>query len=130
MNRAFNLLLLVTACWVAGCVHTVTENQPGPKPAYRDRVEARYQKSVDQVFVASKRALTSFGNVTSEGTVFASTNQVRIAEGMVNQRRVYMRIEEINPQVTSVVIQVRTRSGGTDLRIATDLVQRIAVELN
>lgn len=129
MKTALNLLLLVAACSLVGCVHTVTENQPGPAPAYRDRVEARYQKSVDEVFEAAKRALTSFGNITSEGQVFASTNQVRVVEGVINGRLVYVRVEGIDRQVTAAVVQVRTKLGGTDLRIAKDLVQRIAVEL-
>jgi hypothetical protein len=73
--------------------------------------------------------LTSFGNITSEGKVFASTNQVRVVEGVVNGRMVYMRVEGIDPQVTAAVVQVRTKMGSTDLRIAKDLVQRIAVEL-
>jgi hypothetical protein len=130
MKTAMNFLVLLAACCLVGCVNTVTENQPGRPPAYRDRVEARYQKSVDEVFDASKRALTSFGNITAEGKVFASTNQVRVVEGVVNGRQVYMRVEEVDAQVTAAVVQVRTKMGGTDLRIAKDLVQRIAVELN
>ena len=130
MKKVLNLLLVALACGVAGCVHTVTENQPGTGPAYRDRVEARYQKSVDVVFEASKRALTSFGNITAEGNVYSTTRSVRVAEGAINGRLVYLRVEAVDPQVTSVVVQVRTKLGGTDLRVAKDLVQQIAVELN
>jgi hypothetical protein len=130
MKEVLKLLLVVLACGVAGCVNTVTENQPGSGPAYRDRLEARHQKSVDVVFEASKRALLSFGNITAEGKVFATTNQVRTLEGLVNNKLVYMRVEALAPQETSVVVQVRTKLGGTDLQIAKDLVQRIAVELN
>lgn len=120
--------LAVTFCLV-GCVHTVTENKPGQLPAYRDRLEVRYQKPVDVVFEAAKRALTSYGNITAEGKVFTGTNEVRVVEGLINARSIYMRLEQIDPQVTSAIIQVRTKLGGTDLRIAKDLVQRIPVEL-
>jgi hypothetical protein len=129
VKPSFNILLLALVWGVAGCVNTVTENQPGIQPAYRDRVEVQYQKPVEVVFTAAKRALTSFGNVTSEGQVFVGTNQVRVAEGVINGRLIYLRVEEINPQVTAAVVQVRTKMGGTDLRIATDLARRIGVEL-
>lgn len=129
MKTFLNLALVLAAVVLAGCVGTVTENQPGLKPAYQDRLEGRYLKSVDEVFEAAKRALNSFGTVSSEGKVLTGSNQVRVAEGEINGRRIYVRIEEIDPQVTGAIVQVRTRMGGTDLRIAKDLIRRIAVEL-
>ena len=129
MKIAFKILGLAAAGCLLGCVHTVTENQPGQLPAYRDRVEMRYQKPLEVVFEAGKRALNSYGNITSEGKVFATTNAVRIVEGQVNGRSVYMRMEQLDPQVTSAIVQVRTKLGGTDLRVAADIVRRIAVEM-
>ena len=58
MKKAFNLLLVALACGVAGCVHTVTENQPGRGPGYRDYVEARHAKTVD-VVLKPRNALCS-----------------------------------------------------------------------
>lgn len=129
MRNVFKILGLTLVCGLTGCVHTVTENQPGQLPAYRDRVEMRYQKPLDVVFESAKRALNSYGNITSEGKVFATTNAVRIVEGQVNGRSVYMRLEQIDPLVTSAIVQVRTKMGGTDLRVASDIVRRIAVEM-
>jgi len=129
MNKLLNLVWLVVALFLVGCVNTVTQNQPGTLPTYRDRLETRQQKPLEPVFEASKRALNSFGNITAEGKVFVGTNQVRIVEGNINGRAVYMRVEEINPQLTSVLVQVRTKMGGTDLSVAKDVVRRIAVEL-
>lgn len=129
MKKLLNLLGLVAPLLLVGCVNTVTQNQPGTLPAYRDRIETRQQKPIEPVFEASKRALNSFGNITAEGKVFVGTNQVRIIEGSINGRSVYMRVEEIDPQVTAVLVQVRTKLGGTDLQIAKDVVRRIAVEL-
>lgn len=129
MKKLLNLIGLAAPLLLAGCVNTVTQNQPGALPAYRDRLETRQQKPLEPVFEASKRALNSFGNITAEGKVFVGTNQVRIIEGSINGRAVYMRVEEIDPQLTAVVVQVRTRMGGTDLQIAKDVVRRIATEL-
>lgn len=129
MKNLLNLAGLVAALFLTGCVNTVTQNQPGALPTYRDRIETRQQKPLEPVFEASKRALNSFGNITSEGKVFVGTNQVRIVEGKINGRSVYMRVEEIDPQLTAVLVQVRTKLGGTDLQIAKDVVRRIATEL-
>ena len=129
MKKLLNLAGLMVALFLTGCVNTVTQNQPGTLPTYRDRIETRQQKPLEPVFEASKRALNSFGNITAEGKVFVGTNQVRIIEGSINGRAVYMRVEEIDPQLTSVVVQVRTKMGGTDLRVAKDVVRQIAKEL-
>ena len=129
MKNLLNLAGLVAVFLLTGCVNTVTQNQPGKLPAYRDRIETRQQKPLEPVFEASKRALNSFGNITAEGKVFVGTNQVRIIEGSINGRAVYMRVEEIDPQLTSVLVQVRTKMGGTDLRVAKDVVRQIAKEL-
>ncbi|MGC3957160.1 MAG: hypothetical protein QM813_04095 [Verrucomicrobiota bacterium] len=114
---------------LVGCVGKVTETTPGSKPAYRDRVTNRYQKTVDQVFEATKQAVTSFGNVTRADTVPAATNQVRTVEGMINGREIYVRIEALAPKNTEAVVQVRTKTGGTDLRLAADVVRQIGVYL-
>ena len=115
---------------LTGCVNTVTEQKTGGMPAFRDRVEGRYQRSLPQVFDAAKRALTSYGNVSAEGQLHTSTNQVRTLEGFVNQNAIYIRVEAIDPTITAVVVQVRTKWGSTDLQVAHELEKRVALELN
>ena len=125
-----NLLLVGLTLGFVGCVSKVTEDKLGPKPAYKDRVETRYQRRVDQVFEASKRALNSYGNVTRASNVLTSTNDVRTVEGYINGQAVYIRIEKVDQKTTAAVIQVRTKLGGTDLRTASEMAQEIAVQLN
>jgi hypothetical protein len=129
MKNLTTLLALALPLALVGCVGKVTETTPGAKPAYRDRVTNQYQKSVDQVFEATKQAVTSLGNVTRADTVLAATNQVRTVEGMINGRSIYIRLEEVKPKSTTAVVQVRTRVGGTDLRVAADVVRQIGVFL-
>jgi len=129
MKNLTTLLALAAVLTLVGCVGKVTETTPGRKPAYQDRVTNQYQKSVDQVFEATKQAVTSFGNVTRADTVLAATNQVRTVEGLINGRSVYIRLEEVKPQTTTAVVQVRTKAGGTDLRLAADVVRQIGVYL-
>ncbi len=129
MKNLTTLLALAVAATLVGCVGKVTETTPGTKPAYQDRVTNQYQRSVDQVFEATKQAVTSFGNVTRADTVLAATNQVRTVEGVINGRSIYIRLEEVKPKTTTAVVQVRTKAGGTDLRVAADVVRQIAVYL-
>ncbi len=129
MKNLTTLLALTVVVMLVGCVGKVTETTPGTKPAYQDRVTNQYQKSVDQVFEATKQAVTSFGNVTRADTLLAATNQVRTVEGMINGRSIYIRLEEVKPKTTTAVVQVRTKAGGTDLRVAADVVRQIGVYL-
>jgi hypothetical protein len=114
---------------LAGCVNTVTEQKTGGMPAFRDRVEGRYERPLNTVFEAAKRALNSYGNVAAEGQLHTSSNQVRTIEGFVNRNAIYMRIEAIDPKVTAVIVQVRTKWGSTDLQVAHELEKRVALEL-
>lgn len=129
MKNLKHLLLVAVAVSLIGCVSKVTETQPGSKPAYQDRIENRYAKSVEQVYDAAQKAVESFGNVTRAGNVLAATNQVRTVEGQINGRSIFIRLEEVAPKTTTAVVQVRTKAGGTDLRVAKDVVRQIGVYL-
>ena len=128
MKKVTLAVLAGVALCVAGCVGNVAQPQPGAKPAYLDRTERRYDHPLNDVFEAAKRALLSYGNITAE-SAFATTNQVRTLAGSVNQTKVWMRIEGVTPTATKVVTQIRAKLGGTDLILARDLEDRIALEL-
>ena len=130
MKKEFFLLLAGVAICLTGCVGTVTEQNTGGVPVFRDRIEGRYERPITQVFDASKRALIAFGNISSEGSLHTSSNQVRTLQGYVNQNTIYMRVEAVTPTVTSVIVQVRSKWGGTDIQTAHDLEKRVALELS
>lgn len=130
MKTGLFVLLAGMALCLTGCVSTVTEQKSSGVPAFRDRVEGRYERPINQVFEAAKRALNSYGNVSAEGQLHTSTNQVRTIEGFVNQNSIYVRVEALEPRLTLVVVQVRTKWGGTDLQMAHELEKRVALELN
>lgn len=130
MKTILLTLLAGLALGLSGCVNTVTQQRTGGVPAFRDRVEGRYQRPLNQVFDAAKRALNSYGNVSAEGTLHTSTNQVRILEGFVNQNSIYVRVEALEPRLSLVVVQVRSKWGGTDLQTAHELEKRVALELD
>ena len=129
MKKITFAFLVVAALGVPGCVSNVAEPNPGSMPGYRDRVERRFDRPLNDVFEASKRALNTYGNITAESAFSTATNQVRTLSGSVNQSKVWMRIEGVTPSATLVTVQMRAAVGGTDLTMANELQNRIALEL-
>jgi hypothetical protein len=113
----------------AGCVDKVSGGSRGGMPWIKDQVENRYERSVDQVFEASKDVIKANGVLNSESILHSETNQVKTVIGKVNQRDVYVRIESLNPQVTSVKVQVRTSGGGSDVDLAHQVASDITAKL-
>lgn len=113
----------------AGCVSTVNERTSPGFPFVKDRVEGRYERSVDQVFNAAKQVLSTNGVLTREGVLYSQTNQVKTVEGKVNQRNVWVRIEGVEPKVTEVTVQTRTAGGAADLDLAHQIEKEIALKL-
>jgi len=54
---------------------------------------------------------------------------VKTCEGKVNQRSVWVRVEQIDPKISSVRVQTRTKGGGTDADLAHELEKQIALKL-
>jgi hypothetical protein len=113
----------------AGCVSTVNERTSPGVPFVKDRVEGRYERSVDQVFDASKQVVKTMGVLVREGVIYGQTNEVKTVEGKVNQRNVWIKVEGIEPKITSVIVQTRTSGGGADIDLAHELEKQIALKL-
>ena len=112
-----------------GCVSTVNDRHRAGVPFIRDRVEGRYERSAEQVYEAAKQVISFNGALTSESSLLTSTNSVRVLEGKVNQRTVWVRVEPIDAKVSSVVVQARTKAGGSDLGLVHELDKQIALRL-
>lgn len=133
MKTKFFLALLGLAIAATGCINTVDGNKSGGLPLVKDRIEARYDRPADEVFVAAKYVVAHNGVLLTEGTMFGETNAVnQVAKtifGRVNECRVWIRIEQIEPQITALTIQTRTKGGGSDLDLAAMLDKQIALKL-
>ena len=126
--------LLVIVCGVAlgvaGCVSTVTDQKTAGVYLSRDQVEGRYKFPLNTVFDASRKALQSLGGqVTRESTLLESTNQVRALEGKVRDTDVWIRIEAVDAQITSVTVQARSTWIGSNVPVAHDVEKQVALEL-
>ena len=119
----------VVAFAVVGCVNTVTGNKKAAVPFLRDRVQARYERSLDKVTAAATTVLTRNGTIGTSGSLHSQTNAVNIIEGKARQCNVWIRLEALEPRLTEVTVQTRTTRGGTDLPLAQELDKEIALEL-
>ena len=108
---------------------TVNDRTSPGVPFIKDRVEGRYERSVPQVFQAARDVVKQNGVLINESTIYNQTNTVKTVEGKVNQRSVWVRVEEIDPKVTAVIVQTRTPAGGSDIDLAHELEKQIALKL-
>lgn len=127
MKRKIFALFLTAgmAGLVAGCVETVDGRSQAGVPFVKDKVEGRYERPVPQVFAAAKKVLAFNGTLTGENTINSSL------EAKVNQDSVWVRVEELDTTkpVSHVIVQARTKGGGTDLDLAHEIEKQIALQL-
>ncbi|MEY2467152.1 MAG: hypothetical protein QOD03_1673 [Verrucomicrobiota bacterium] len=121
--------LLGLALITAGCVDTVSGRKTAGVPFIKDKIEARYERSVDDCFNAAKAVITESGVLNNEGILHDQTNLVKTVEGKVNQRTVWVRIEMVEPKITAVSVQTRTPGGGSDIDLAAMIDKQIALKL-
>jgi hypothetical protein len=115
---------------VSGCVNTVSGRKTAGVPFVRDTFSGQYDRPVDQVFQAAKSVVGEMGTLSNEGTLYDQTNTVvKTVEGRVNQCKVWVRVEQIDPKTTGVAVQTRTRGGGSDVDLAHQIDKEIAVKL-
>jgi hypothetical protein len=122
--------LVGIAMIATGCVSTVTDTNTAAVPLQRDRVEGRYQRTVDQVYLASVQVIQNNGVVITEFIPHDTTNIVRSLRGKANQCDVWLRVESVDPQVTQVTVQARTKWGASNVDLAHELEKEIALQLS
>jgi Protein of unknown function (DUF3568) len=130
IKKVFSALIAVSLIGAGiGCVPTVTGRSTGGVPFVKDAVEGHYERSVDQVFEAAKEVVKFNGTLVNESILHSETNTVKTVEGKINQRNVFVRVEAMDPKVTGVVVQTRTKGGGTDIDLAHEVEKQIALKL-
>ncbi|MCU0784251.1 MAG: hypothetical protein MUF81_09450 [Verrucomicrobia bacterium] len=131
MKTKFLLGLAGLAIVAIGCVGTVSGKKTAAVPFIKDRIEGRYERPASQVFDAAKEVVRLNGTLLSESTLHGGTNAAGVLalEGKVNQRRVWMSVEQIDPKISAVIVQARTKGGGRDIELCHELEKQIALKL-
>jgi hypothetical protein len=92
-------------------------------------VAGRYQRSVDEVYGAAIKVINADGTLLTEYIPHDTTNTVRAFVGRVNQNKVWMRVEAVDPQITQITVEARTKWGNQDLDMAHELEKEVALQL-
>jgi hypothetical protein len=112
-----------------GCVSTVSDTHTFATTWSKDSVAGRYARTFDQVYTASRQVIQNNGVMLTEYIPHDVTNNVRSLEGRVNDRKVWIRVEAVDPKTTQVDVQARTKWGVTDLDLVHELEKEIALQL-
>lgn len=107
----------------SGCRSNLAGGNSMGVPFLQDTIASRYPRSIDQVLKAARETLAFNGTLTSDDSV------TRTLQAQVNNSRVYVKLEELEPQVTRVLVQVFTKNGGTDIQLAAEIDKQIALRL-
>ena len=113
----------------AGCVKTVSGTHSPAITWSKDRVEGRYQRSVDQVYQASVAVIQNNGVLVTEYIPHDTTNTVRSLEGKVNEKNVWISVQAVDPTITKVIVQTRSSMGVSDVDLSHELEKEIALQL-
>jgi len=129
MKTKMHIALLGALVLVAGCVSTVNDRSTAAWPLVKDKFESRYQRTLDRVYAAAVEVVKLNGAIERESILNPGPNQAKTIEAKVNGRKVWVRVEAVDPNVTSVIVQVRTSGGGSDLELTQELQKQIAINL-
>lgn len=124
LNRLGSFLIVaVLLATMTGCVRTVDDRHRWGNPMVRDKVEGRYEYPIDKVFRAGKDVLQMNGQLVGENTINNSL------EGIIDTRRVWIRVDSVGDRWSRATVQARTKNGGADLYMASEVDKQIALRL-
>jgi hypothetical protein len=88
-------------------------------PLSDDTKESTYERPVGQIFAAAKEVLNLNGTVISENTINHSL------EAKIDTHTVWVAVDEIEPKVTRVRVQARSKGGRGDIDLASEIDKQI-----
>jgi hypothetical protein len=116
-------VLSAMAMGTTGCVKTLDDRRSAGVPFGRDRVEGRYERTPAELWTAAKDVLTHQGTLTGHDTL------LNVLEASVDERRLWVKVEEVDSKISRVIVQARTKSGVADMEMAAFIDKQIAVRL-
>jgi hypothetical protein len=125
MRKIVALLLtgVFTAAVLTGCYSTPEGKKRAGMPFGKDTFESRYQRTVPQLFAASRSVLELNGTLTGENTIS------KTLEAKVDNRTVIVKVDEVEPGVTRVLTLARKKGGLADPDLASEIDKQIALKL-
>jgi len=129
MKRTIFAVLAGVAIIATGCVSTVTDSKTFAVSYGKDSVSGRYRLPVNTVYDAAKTVISADGVLLTEFIPHDYTNAVLSLQGRVNDCKVWIRVEQVDPKVSQVDVQARSRYGRVDLELVHQIEKEIALQL-
>jgi hypothetical protein len=125
MNRKVSMILsgLLMAATFTGCYSTADGRMRAGIPLIKDQFESRYERPVPEVFAAAREVLQHNGTLTSENTINNSL------QAKVDGKTVIIRVDEVEPKISRIIVQARSKSSSADLDLASEIDKQIALRL-
>jgi len=125
MKRKFSLLFATAALavLVSGCYSTAEGHYKPGVPFAKDSIESRYERPVDPIFAAAKEVLKFNGTLYGENTI------QKTLQAKIDTRTVWIKVDEVEPKVSRVVVQARKKNGTSDIDLASEIDKQIALRL-
>jgi PBP1b-binding outer membrane lipoprotein LpoB len=123
INTFVLIAVSAAAIFLTGCVSTVDGRKEVANPLVKDRIIRVYERPVMQVWAAAKDVLTANGTIFSEDVMQSAVS------ARVDTKTVRVKVESIDPKMTRVTTQVRTKMGNSDLDLAGEIDKQIALRL-
>ena len=115
--------VLMVLVLLSGCVNTMDGHMKMGVPLVKDTIESRYQFPVAKLTAAARAVLARNGTLVSNDTI----NNTITAR--VDTRNVWVKVIEIDPQISGVIVQARTKGGAADVDLASEIDKQIALHL-
>jgi hypothetical protein len=117
------LMTTVVAFLGSGCYSTVEGKKKAGVAMSTDHVEGRYERKPAEVFSAAKYVLGYMGTLTSENTI------VNTLQARVDNNTVYVKVDEVEPGISRVMVQARKSSMAGNIALASEVDKQIALQL-
>lgn len=129
MKTKIFLALAAIAVATAGCITTVSDTKVAGNPVGRDSVGGVYQRPMDEVYRAAVKVINTDGSLLTEYIPHGTTNTVRAFMGQVNQNKVWVRVQAVDPQTSQIEVEARTKWGNQNLDLAHEFEKEVALQL-
>ncbi len=124
MKKLFTVLAVAVATTaLSGCFKTQEGRRRAGLPGVKDTIESRYERPVEQVYESARATLAFNGAITKQN------DPARVLEAKVNNRTVWVRVDEVEPRVSRVFVQARRSGARGDINLAAELDKQIALRL-
>ena len=124
MKKLFAVAALgISLMGITGCYSTQEGRHKFGVPFAKDTIESRYERPVDQVFAAAKETLAFNGTLTSENLI------AHLLVASIDNRTVYVKVDEAQPGVSRINVQARKSGGRGDIYLASEISKQIALRL-